>query len=133
MTAPLPVRGLHHIGRLTRKLVESRAFYRDILGFAEIPRPNFDFPGAWLFNYGLQIHLIVNDRLSDPAAPGAIETRGNHLAFQVENLDDVERRLTEHGVPFRKNVVPDRNIQQIFFNDPDGYAIECAVYGPTIQ
>ena len=42
--AALPIRSLNHVGRLTKHLDESRAFYRDVLGFREIVRPNFDFP-----------------------------------------------------------------------------------------
>ena len=44
MTSPLPIRSLNHVGRLTKHLEESKAFYRNVLGFQEIVRPNFDFP-----------------------------------------------------------------------------------------
>lgn len=128
MTAALPIRALNHVGRLTKHLDASRAFYRDVLGFREIQRPNFDFPGAWLFNYGLQIHLIVNDAIPDAAGP--IQTRDGHLAFEVEDLAVVERRLAEHGVEYRKNEVPGRGLQ-IFFRDPDGHHIEVGIYLPV--
>ena len=129
MTASRPIRALNHVGRLTKHLEESKAFYRDVLGFREIVRPNFDFPGAWLFNYGLQIHLIVNDSIPDPAGP--IQTRDGHLAFEVEDLAAVERRLEEHGIPFRKNTVAETGRLQIFFRDPDGHHIEVGMYAPA--
>ncbi len=129
MTSPLSIRSLNHVGRLTKHLDASRAFYRDVLGFREIARPNFDFRGAWLFNYGMQIHLIENPSIPDPEGP--IQTRDSHLAFEVNDLATVERRLQEHGVEYRKNVVPERNIAQIFCRDPDGHHVEFAVYGPT--
>jgi len=131
MSNALAVRSLHHVGRLTKHLEASRAFYREVLGFREIQRPNFNFGGAWLFNYGLQIHLIVDESIPDPSGP--IQTRESHLAFMVEDLTEVERRLEKLGVAFRKNVVPERNTQQIFFRDPDGYHIEVGVYPPTIE
>lgn len=33
-SAPLPLVGLHHVARVTSRLEESIAFYRDVLGFA---------------------------------------------------------------------------------------------------
>ena len=101
--AALPIRSLNHVGRLTKHLEESIAFYRDVLGFQEIVRPNFDFAGAWMFNYGLQIHLIVNESIPD--AEGPIQTRDGHLAFEVDDFAAVERRLEELGIPFRKNTM----------------------------
>ena len=87
---------------MTKHLNESIAFYRDVLGFQEIVRPNFDFAGAWLFNYGLQIHLIVNESIPD--AEGPIQTHNGHLAFEVEDFAAVEPpRRTRHS--FRKNTV----------------------------
>jgi catechol-2,3-dioxygenase len=39
---------LHHVSIVTADLEKSRSFYRDIIGLAEIPRPNFAPSGAWL-------------------------------------------------------------------------------------
>lgn len=126
MPEPLPIRSLHHVARVTKRLDESRAFYRDVLGFREMPRPQLDFPGAWLFNYGIQIHLLVNDAPENPR--DLIETRDNHLAFYVENADVVEKLLDAHAVPYRVNRQRDTNLKQIFFRDPDGHHIEVATY-----
>lgn len=128
MPPPLPIRQIHHVGRVTARLEESRRFYREVLGFREIQRPNFDFPGAWLYNYGVQIHLIV--------APGAgesgeIQTRVNHLALLVDDMEGAERLLQEHGVRYRVNFVADTQVKQIFFHDPDGNTVEIASYPPT--
>lgn len=130
MPDPLPVRFLHHVSRVTRHLEESRAFYRDVLGFQEIPRPQLGFPGAWLFNYGMQIHLLVND--APQGRHDLIETRDNHLAFYVDDIDSVERLLTDHAVTFRVNHQRDTNLKQIFFRDPDGHHIEVATYPQSV-
>ncbi|HVA50136.1 MAG TPA: VOC family protein [Pirellulales bacterium] len=126
MPEPLPVRSLHHVARVTRNLEASRAFYRDVLGFREIPRPQLGFPGAWLFNYGIQIHLLVNDAPQNPR--DLIETRDNHLAFYVDDADAVEQLLGAHAVHFRTNLQKDTNLKQVFFRDPDGHHIEVACY-----
>ena len=79
MPQPLPIKAVNHVGRITKRVEESREFYRDVLGFREVARPNFDFPGAWLYNYGIMIHLIYNEAAADPE--GEIQTRHDHLAL----------------------------------------------------
>jgi glyoxylase I family protein len=126
---PLPIKSVNHVGRVTKRVEESRKFYRDVLGFREVARPNFDFPGAWLYNYGIMIHLIYSEAAGDPV--GEIQTRYDHLALHCDDLKVVERLLQEHGVTYRTNVVADRGIQQIFFRDPDGHHVEIGTYPPT--
>ncbi len=126
---PLPIGAVNHVGVMTRRVAQSRRFYREVLGFREVSRPNFDFDGAWLYNYGLMIHLIYNDAAGDP--DGEIQTRYNHLALHSDDLDQVERLLRQHGVAYRKNEIVDRGIKQIFFRDPDGHHIEIGTYPPT--
>lgn len=129
MPPQLPIRAFHHVARLTKRLEASRAFYRDVLGFREIERANFNFPGAWLYNYGVQIHLIVGDAAPDPAAE--IQTRGNHVALHVDDIERTEALLREHGLAYRVNHVADTGIKQLFFADPDGHFVEVAHYPPT--
>jgi catechol 2,3-dioxygenase-like lactoylglutathione lyase family enzyme len=126
---PLPIRAVNHVGRITKHVDESRDFYRNVLGFREVSRPNFDFPGAWLFNYGIMIHLIYNEAASDPQ--GEIQTRYDHLALHVDDMEQAERLLREHGVAYKKNVIADRGIVQIFCRDPDGHHVEIGTYPPT--
>lgn len=126
---PLPIRSLHHVARITRHLEESRAFYRDVLGFKEIARPELGFPGAWLVNYGLQIHLIVNQTSGEGHVAGpTIETRDNHLAFLVDDVEVAETRLKSHGVAYRVNHQSTTGLKQIFFRDPDGHHVEMGCY-----
>jgi catechol 2,3-dioxygenase-like lactoylglutathione lyase family enzyme len=129
MPPALPITAVNHVARITKRVDASRAFYRDVLGFREVARPNFDFPGAWLYNYGIMIHLIYNEAAGDPE--GEIQTRYDHLALHTNDLEASERLLKEHGVPYRKNVVADKNIVQIFCRDPDGPHVELGTYAPT--
>src|SRR5215471_15706610 len=104
MPDSLPIRSLNHVAILARRVDESIKFYRDVLGFREVERPNFKFAGAWLFNYGLMIHIIASDTASRPSEE--IQTRAAHLALHADDLDTVERLLKEHGIPYRKSEVP---------------------------
>jgi len=127
MTA-LPIRSLHHIAVTTARPAESARFYTDVLGFRPIQRPNFNFRGAWLLGYGVQIHIIEN-----PACAGErndrIDTRADHLAFAVEDHEPVRQRLDEVGVRYHEQVNAG-GIPQIFFQDPDGHHIEIGIYPP---
>lgn len=129
MSDPLPLYGLHHLARTTRNVEASVAFYSDVLGFRAIPRPAFDFRGAWLFGYGLQIHLI--ERTDLPAPDGPINSRVDHLAFTAPDLDEVERRLRARGIEYAvRHQANNPARKQIFFRDPDGQHLEVGAYGP---
>ena len=129
MPSPLPIQRLHHVSLVTRDTEASKAFYCNVLGFRELERPNFNFRGAWLYNYGLQIHLIEN-----PRAPGErnenLDRRADPIAFAVEDDSEVIPILEQHGIPCRRQVNAG-GIRQTFFHDPDGHHIEIAVYPPN--
>ncbi|MEX2185294.1 MAG: VOC family protein [Pirellulales bacterium] len=127
MPPPLPLHALHHVAVASRDCDASLAFYRDVLGFRPLERPNFNFAGAWLFKDGLQIHIIENRPQTDGEK---IDPRAEHVAFAVDDFDEVERCLKAHGVTYHKQVNAG-GIPQIFFHDPDGHHIEIGIYPPT--
>lgn len=118
MPSPLPWSSLNHISLMTRRLEEARAFYRAVLGFREVERPNFNFRGAWLFKDGLMIHLIENPKARQPSEE--IQTREDHIALHTDDLARVVELLEAHGVRYKKNLIADRDIRQVFFQDLDG-------------
>jgi catechol 2,3-dioxygenase-like lactoylglutathione lyase family enzyme len=130
MPATLPIESVNHLSFTVADLAASVAFYRDLLGFVEVQRPNFDFAGSWLYNHGIMIHLI-QDEAPPPAVEKTIRPRANHVALHTGDMDAVEQLLEAHGVTFRKSQVPGRPIKQVFFLDPDGNHIEIGTYGPT--
>ena len=130
MTKPLPIEYIHHVSRVTRDLDKSIQFYRDVLGFQPLDRPGFNFRGAWLFNYGLQIHLIESENQAPPNIE--IQTRIDHIAFRVSDIDAVKRLLDDGEIEYASRHVPDTGITQVFFLDPDGNHIECGMYPSTI-
>ena len=125
----LPLVNVNHIGLSSRYVEKSRRFYSDVLGFREVQRPNLDFPGAWLFGYGIMIHVIENP--DTPEVVGPIKTRETHLAIHAPDLIEVQRLLEMHQIPFHCTHIKDGNIGQIFFRDPDGHHIEIGTYPAT--
>ncbi|KQK07272.1 uncharacterized protein LOC100821708 [Brachypodium distachyon] len=124
----LPLASLNHISIVCRSVEESLDFYMNVLGFMPIRRPgSFDFDGAWLFNYGIGIHLLqAEDPESLPEKTARINPKDNHISFQCESMVAVERRLKELGIAYIQRCVEEGGIyvDQIFFHDPDGFMIE---------
>ncbi|CAA6666385.1 unnamed protein product [Spirodela intermedia] len=108
----LPLTSLNHISLVCRNVERSLDFYQDVLGFIPIRRPeSLKFDGAWLFNYGIGIHLLQSE---DPEA------------MPCECMATVERKLREMGIPCIQRTVEEGGISvdQLFFHDPDGFMIE---------
>ncbi len=127
MAIPLSIEQLNHVARPTKRLEECRRFWMDVMGAREITRPGFSFGGSWLYLAGIQIHLIEDGAAPDP--PESINTRERHMAFAVADVDAMELVLREHGVVYKRSLIPDRGVHQIFFRDPDGHLIEIGKYG----
>ena len=52
---------LDHVALFVADVARSIHFYQHILGWEPLPRPSFDFPGAWFhLGGGLQLHLVGN-------------------------------------------------------------------------
>lgn len=118
------MRALNHISRVCKDVQASAAFYRDVLGFEQVKRPSsFDFEGAWLFNYGIGIHLIAGQPIPRSSK---IEPKSDHLSFQVDSLEDVAQQLNELGLEFVKTTIEEGGVMvtQLFFHDPDNNMIE---------
>jgi len=123
----LPLSSLNHISLLCRSVDASLDFYQNVLGFTPIRRPgSLDFDGAWLFKYGIGIHLLQS---ADPEAlpkKTEINPKDNHISFQCESMTLVEKKLKELDIAYIQQRVEEGGIyvDQLFFHDPDGFMIE---------
>ncbi|OEL22602.1 hypothetical protein BAE44_0016380 [Dichanthelium oligosanthes] len=126
----VPLMALNHISRLCKSVDASVRFYVKALGFVLIHRPPaLDFSGAWLFNYGVGIHLVQRDdaRRAPDVNPGELDPMDNHISFQCEDMGAMERRLREMRIRYIKRTINEEEgspIDQLFFKDPDGFMIE---------
>jgi catechol 2,3-dioxygenase-like lactoylglutathione lyase family enzyme len=116
----MPISGMNHFTVLTSDLGATLAFYVDLLGLTEGFRPDFDFPGAWLYAGGQAVLHIVAGR-SVPADPrGAID----HMAFSARDLRGLAARLTERGIAYDLRRLPSTGGWQLFCLDPSGARVE---------
>lgn len=114
---------LDHFNIRTRRLDETVRFYRDVLGLTLGPRPNFNFPGAWMYSDGRAVvHLVDIAATDEPQKPdsGAV----HHVAFASHGFAAMERHLTAIGVAFQTVQVPGGDLWQIFVTDPNGVMLE---------
>lgn len=116
----MQVMELNHVAITVEDVERSIDFYSRILSLETLPRPAFDFPGAW-FRLGTTQELHLIGPRSEKAFVGS---RGNHFALLVDDIDAWEAQLTREGAQFvPKKVRPD-GAYQIFVEDPDGHFIE---------
>ncbi|GMJ12616.1 hypothetical protein HRI_004930700 [Hibiscus trionum] len=124
----LPLLSLNHVSFVCKSVSRSARFYQQVLGFVLIKRPSsFNFEGAWLFNYGIGIHLLESCSASGvPAKKEKINPKDNHISFQCSDMEQVMRKLEEMEIEYVTAVVEEGGIQvdQLFFHDPDGYMVE---------
>ena len=114
---------LDHYNVSTRKLGETIQWYEGVLGFVNGPRPQFNFPGAWLYSQGHPVlHLndiAQTDRQQRPDS-GVID----HVAFGSRGFEATKKHLSGKGVTYRINQVPNSTRWQLFFHDPNNVEIE---------
>jgi len=112
---------LHHVNIRTTDLERTIAFYTDAIGLTSGWRPDFGFPGAWLYD-GARPAVHLN--LVSEAAQNA-DNSIDHVAFAFDALDPVLARLDRlnlHCTPPKP--VPGTGIRQCFLEDPNGVTVE---------
>ena len=111
---------LNHVAIHVSDLSESVSFYKNKLGLEELPRPDFNFRGAW-FRLGSrqELHLIEGRQ-----SPVNSLQRGAHFALQVSSIQKAEALLRSAGVGYNPKIERPDGASQIFLQDPDGYFIE---------
>lgn len=121
------VTGLDHYTLMCRadEIDVLRDFYGSVLGLAAGPRPEFQFPGHWLYAGGKPVVHIAG-RLPAGTPDGAPGQTGrfDHLSFRGQDVVAVERHLTERGITFKGTPVPGFPLYQLFFHDPVGVKVE---------
>ena len=124
LSGPIPIvdvmkiHELNHVAIHVAEVERSCAFYREVLRLEQLPRPAFDFPGAW-FRLGAaqELHLIGR------RGPVASTDGNNHFALWVDDIAAWAAHLQRVGAECDSRLRPD-GACQIFLRDPDGHFIE---------
>jgi catechol 2,3-dioxygenase-like lactoylglutathione lyase family enzyme len=131
---------LNHFSIRTTDLAATRAFYVDLLGLQEGPRPEFPFPGCWLYQgpqdsyANAAVHVIGIDPGDRAGLENYLGERGeatlsgsgavDHVAFFATDLVGMLQRLRTAGIEPRQRTVPGVGLHQLFLDDPSGVVVE---------
>lgn len=114
------IHSMNHFTVLAQDLERTLDFYVGLLGLQPGPRPDFDFPGAWLYLGGQPVlHIVAGRALPEPRA-GVID----HVAFSASGLAQVKALLQARGVPCTLQRLPGAGTWQLFCHDPSGARVE---------
>ena len=110
---------LDHVNLRTSQLQAMIDWYGRVLQMHPGPRPDFNFPGAWLYaGDGAAVHLVGRD--GPPGVGAEAELKLEHFAFSASGRKEFEARLKELGEPYRELPVPSIGVLQFNVWDPDG-------------
>jgi catechol 2,3-dioxygenase-like lactoylglutathione lyase family enzyme len=121
------VLGIHHftIRCSPGQLGSLRDFYCDVLGMREGPRPDFGFPGHWLYVADVGLLHLAAILPEQPGRRAEDNMSGfDHVSLAGAGLDAARKRLVDGGIPFEELPVPGWPLWQIFLRDPVGSKIE---------
>ena len=115
----MPLTRLDHVNVRTSNLAAMVDWYRDVLGMAEGWRPQFPFPGAWMYLGDHPcVHLVGTS--GEPGAGSEGDLKLEHFAFQASGMAEFEARLHANGVRYERRDVPGTSLRQYNVWDPDG-------------
>lgn len=122
------VLGAHHMSFPVRDVERSRAFYENVLGLVEKPRPPqlvAMFPGAWYQAGACEVHLIQYPETMDVGAPPpSLNPMARHAAFAIADYQTTLASLRAHGLTVLETNL---DVGQMWVRDPDGHVIELIV------
>ena len=108
---------LDHVNIRTAQLDRMVSWYGSVLGLQPGPRPDFAFPGAWLYAGGQAVIHLIEVAVSPPACEDlALE----HFALSASGLSRFISVLEAAGERHMLRPVPGFPILQVNLWDPDG-------------
>ena len=91
---------LDHFNIRTAKLGETVRFYEEVLDLTKGDRPNFAFPGAWMYSEGKPVvHLVDIAKTDEQQKPDSGVV--HHVAFASRGFAGMKQRLTVEGLAVR--------------------------------
>jgi catechol 2,3-dioxygenase-like lactoylglutathione lyase family enzyme len=138
------ITGLEHVLVLSDDIDATRDFYGDVVGLRAGQRPPLEFPGHWLYaGEDRPACLHIADRMAyrthaaglglgpglgggTGSRPGSCAATIDHIAFDADDYDEVDRRIVRAGLRAVRNEVPG-GPRQLFVTDPNGVLVEINV------
>ena len=114
------IRRMDHFTVITDRLAQTQSFY-EALGLTPGPRPDFRFPGLWLYVEDRAVLHVIEVTALPAARRGVID----HMAFYGDDITATLEGLLERGVAYRLIRLPRPfSTWQVFIEDPNGAEVE---------
>ena len=110
---------LNHVNIRTTQLDVMVDWYTNFLGLSSGARPNFPFPGAWMYAGDTAIvHLVGIE--GTPAVGAEVKLKLEHFSLTGTGGAEFEAKLRTEDIKYRRADIPEFNIYLINIWDPDG-------------
>jgi catechol 2,3-dioxygenase-like lactoylglutathione lyase family enzyme len=113
------ITSIDHVQIAAPKALEAAtiAFYRDVLGLKEIPKPEElrGRGGAWFQTGNLQMHIGID--------PESWPKSKRHVCFLVPDLAKAKADITSKGVKIEEESTAE-GLSRFFIRDPSGNRVE---------
>ena len=127
--------GFDHYTVRAADLDASIAFYSEVLGMRAQLHTDLGFRLAVMsLGSSAPVHLLETgpgldaffERDAGAYGDAARRVTGNleHVAFNGDDREDLCRRLSSRGIPWRQRTIKEYTVRQLFFSDPDGVEVE---------
>lgn len=112
------VSSLDHVNIRTGKLQTMIDWYTKFLGLKNGPRPDFGFPGAWMYVGDLPVvHMVAAE--GNGGAGSEQELKMEHVAFRGVSWPEFKSLLETNSVPYKLQTIAEFDILQCNIWDPD--------------
>lgn len=117
-----------HVNVRSRDMEAMRAFLEEVVGVKPGPRPDFPFPGYWLYAGDRAVIHMIEWKGADDLQAGPVD----HIAFGKFDFGEKTAELEAKGYKYRVADVPGLPLRQIFVEGPEGVTLElqCATDAP---
>ncbi|MFO1476268.1 MAG: VOC family protein [Verrucomicrobiota bacterium] len=121
----MKARKLLHTRYRVNDLERTVAFYRDVLGLAEVRRHKSPRGSELVFLKAPESEELIELCCFPAAGPVQVQADLTHLAFEVDNLAQFEQHLARLGLKFSDGpTTTSTGTVFAFIDAPEGYEIE---------
>lgn len=115
---------LDHVNIECEDVDGTAAFYTKVLGLTSGERPVFPRPGHWMYLDGRPIIHIITPAPDNAMVTGSHDAAMSHFSLRVNDFEKAREHLDDLGISYNALPVPGTNMNQLFFDDPNGVVVE---------
>lgn len=117
---------IDHVTLRTADLEGTRRFLQDLLGVTVGYRPDFGFPGYWLYEGDEPIIHLIPGR-GHPVGRDAEVI--DHIGFRLEGYEAFRMKLDEAETPYSTMDLPELKERRLFVRTPGAILLELVFRG----